>query len=124
MAYRPLHPTQAATVTRLVSSSVDGQASNTETTVGTPVVGVEDVTGKLRRAPGGVDVKLALRLYTGDVATAYRPWDLVAITHRGEALKLQIEEIVGPFGSGSRDHQELVVVSRFGAAVGVNSAVA
>lgn len=123
--YRPLHPRQTVTITRRSTTSTEGEGAATTATVGTPVVGVEDVTGKIRRSPGGANVELALRLYTADATTIYKPRDRVTIVHRGETMAdLEIEEIVGPFGSGRYDHQELLVVSRLGSSSGFNSAVA
>lgn len=122
---RFLHPTQTVTITRITNVQVDGEATYSETAVGTPVAAVEEITAKLKQQPGGENVRLALRLYLEDVATAWRERDLVSLTYRGETVAdLKVEQITGPFGTGRLDHVELIAVSRLGQAAGFGSAAA
>lgn len=102
-----LHEETTATATR---PPVNGDVMTAETALGTPTVAVEDVTSKIRRQPGGADVKLALRLWTEDM-TAYQPRDRFALTHRGEAASLLVDDAKA-YPDADPPHQQILVIQR------------
>lgn len=111
-----LHPEVTATATR---PPVNGDVMAAETALGTPTVAVEDVTAKIRRQPGGADVKLALRLWTEDMTT-YRPRDRFSLTHRGEAVVVLVDEPKA-YPGATPPHQQILCIQRMDQRVGLAS---